>query len=672
MSHRYQKLLTPLVLPNGAILKNRMIQPKCAPDQIQGPEEWPTEQFIHFHREMARRGNSLVILCDAFRPQVRKMPHWHDFSHSFSFNLDDPAVHNYLCQLADDVHFYGSKVVVQLMPEFPRGVSVGGGNPPQMQTADGFIPMPPGQAAPVDQIKEVIAGIAEKARLYQSWGYDGAAINTQGLEHELDTRSDEYGGSVENRSRFTLEMCEAIKQACGSKFIVEIIMLGEAPKGTGMPGLKDGYYLEDTIAFAKLAQEKGVVDLMTIREKSMVDSHPTGFTFTPCQHHCIDYVKALKAAGITIPLAVAGGFQDPGEMEQLLEEDACDLVSIGRGQFTDPDYYTKVQEERGEDIRPCVRCNRCHGRRRAPWTSVCTVNPEFGVELKTRNMVQPVTKIKKVAVIGGGVAGMEAAIVAAQRGHQVTVFEKSDYLGGQLSFGDHFDFKWPFREFRLWMIRQLDKEGVEVRLNTEPTPEQITAEGFDAVLAATGSVAKLPNIAGMHNPDGSPALPTCHDVIGHEDQFGKNILMVGCSETGIETACYLAQHGHNVTCLTRQKVLAKDASPLHSITIAWIKVGEDGYGFMAPYWEKFENLTGITQANTVQVTDTTVTYLDAEGVSHTLEGDNVVVCGGVEANSAAALQYATAAREFYVIGDADWGTDIQTSIRSAFAAASQL
>ena len=139
MSHRYQKLLTPLVLPNGAVLKNRIIQPKCAPDQIQGPEEWPTEQFIHFHREAARRGNSLVILCDAFRPEVRKMPAWHDFSHSYSFNLEDPAVHNYLCQLADDVHFYGSKVLVNMHAAFPCGVSLGGRNAPRMQSAEGFM-----------------------------------------------------------------------------------------------------------------------------------------------------------------------------------------------------------------------------------------------------------------------------------------------------------------------------------------------------------------------------------------------------------------------------------------------------------------------------------------------------------------------------------------------------
>lgn len=670
MSHRYEKLLTPFCLPNGAVLKNRMIQPKCAPDEIQGPEEWPNEQFIHFHRESARKGNSLVVLCDAFRPEVRKMPPWHDFSHSYTFNLDDPGVHNYFCQLADDVHFYGSKVVVQCMPSFPRGVSVGGANPPRMQTSDGFIPLPPGEMATKEQIKESIDACVERLLMYKSWGFDGVSLSPVGLDHETDKRTDEYGGTTEKRCRFMLELCQAIKKACGKKFIIEMMMMGECPKG-GMGGLKDGYYLEDTITFAKLAE--GLVDLITVREKSMVDNHPTGYTSQKGGHHkCVDYIRAMKEAGVKIPLAASGGFQDPGEMERLLEDGACDLVSIGRGQFTDPDYYQKVVEGRGEDIRPCVRCNRCHGRRRAPWTSVCTVCPDFGMELKTKNMVQPVGRIKKVAVIGAGPAGMQAAITAAQRGHKVVLFEKTGYLGGQLYFGDVFSFKWPFKDYRLWLIRELGKNGVEIRMNCEPTAEQISAEGFDAVLAATGSKAKLPDIEGMRNADGTPALRTCHDVIGKENELGKNVIMVGCSETGIETACYLAQNGHNVTCLTRQNVLAKDASPLHSITIAWMREDENGYGYMAPYWEHFENLKGITKATTKKVTATTVTYVDEEGAEHTLQGDDVIVCGGVEPCLDSALKYAAAAPEFRMIGDVDGCGDIQTCVRSGFAAASQL
>lgn len=670
MKHRYETLLTPLRLPGGAVLKNRMIQPKCAPDQIQGPETWPTEQFIHFHREMARRGNALVIVCDAERPFVRQMPEWHDFSHSYSFDIANPATQNYFCTLADDVHFYGSKLLVQTRPDFGPGVGLGGGTPERMQSAEGFMTPPPEQMATKEQIAAAIDAAVQRIRRYQSWGFDGVALDPMGLDHETDLRTDEYGGSTENRCRFTVELCRAIKKACGSRFIIELIAMGQAPHG-GMGNLREGYALEDLITLARLCE--GCADLITVREQSMADCHPTGFTFSEGEHRCVDYIRQMKQAGVTIPLAAAGGFQDPDEMERLLAAGACELISIGRGQFTDPEFYDKIRAGRGETIRPCVKCNRCHGRRRAPWTSVCTVNPEFGMECRLGNMVRPSVRKKRVAIIGGGPAGMEAAITAAKRGHAVTLFEKSGYLGGQLFHADFFPFKWPFRRFRQWQIEELGRLGVELRLHTAPTPEQITAQGFDAVIAATGSRAAVPDIEGLRRPDGSAAYPTCRDVIGKEQTLGRRVVMIGCSETGVETACYLAGCGHDVTCLTRQSVLAKDASPLHSITISWVRVDPAlGYGCLAPYWEKFDNLHGITNAETICVEGGRVTYRDAGGALHTVEGDSVVVCGGVEPETEAALAYASAAPEFYLIGDASGTPDLQTGLRSAFAAASAL
>ncbi len=559
---------------------------------------------------------------------------------------------------------------MQLSPEFPQGTSLGGKNPDFMDMGNGRIPMPPSQPATKEQLRQSIEAFVARCKRYHSWGFDGVATGVVGLEHATDIRTDEYGGSTENRCRFTLELCRAVKEACGRDFIVEIMMMGECPKGGGMTQLKEGYFLEDTIAFARLAE--GLVDLITVRENGAPKSHPTGFTFAEHQHDCIGYTRAMKAAGVTIPLAAAGGFQDPGEMESLLQAGDCDLISIGRGQFTDPDYYTKVLEERGEDIRPCLRCNRCHGIRRGPWHSVCAVNPTFNMECKLDHMVHPAEKSKRVAIIGGGPAGMQAAITAAERGHQVTLFEKTNYLGGQLFHADAFSFKWPFKNYRLWLIREMQKKGVSVRMNCAPTADELKAEGFDALLAATGARAKIPNIPGMHHADGSPAIRTCHDIIGKHEQLGHHVIMVGCSETGIETACYLAQNGHEVTCLTRQDRLAKDASPLHSITIAFIKTDEDGYGSMVPYWEHFDNLKGITRAVTTCVTDKTVTYTDENGQEHTLQGDDVIVCGGVEPCTDEALAYAGVAPEFYLIGDAAGAGNIRAGIHSGFGAASTL
>lgn len=674
MSHRYQMLISPLVLPNGVVLKDRMVQPKCAPDQTQGPEDWPTEQTRFFYSDQARRGNALILMHCRNTPDVRKMPDNHDFAHSYTFDTNNPAVQNYICQTVEDVHAYGSKILGVLDISLPKGKSLGGGGPKFMQQSEGFFPLPPSEPATVEELKAAIADAAHSALRLKSWNFDGIAISLGGLDARTDSRTDAYGGSAENRGRFYLECCDTIKQVCGSRFIIHGMMMGTpAPEDRRPEDLEQGYTLDD-IAAVLIAAE-GKIDLMTIRESSMVESHPTGFTMKKHGHRSIGMCKYLKRAGVTIPLAVSGGFQDPDEMEALLEDGSCDLISIGRGLFTDPDYYTKVIEERGEEIRPCVKCNRCHGKKRAPWTSLCTVNPSFGSEIKDRYLCQPVGSPKKVAIIGGGPAGLQAAITAAERGHAVTLYEKGESLGGQLRHGTYFSFKWPLGELLDWLTAECIRKGVTIFLSHEPTPEEITAEGYDAVIAAAGSVARLPNIPGMHYEDGSPALKTCHDVIGHEKEFPKKIIMVGCSETGIETACYLAQNGHEITCLTRQEVLAKDASPLHSITIAWNRPNhpQTGEPYLAPYWERFEDvLTGVTEVTTTAVTPTSVTYLDKDGIEHTLTADQVIVCGGVEPNTSVALQYAACAPMFRMVGDVDGNTDMAHAFRSAFIAASQI
>lgn len=674
MSHRYQTLISPFVLPNGVVLKDRMVHPKCAPDQTQGPEDWPTEQTAFFYSDAARRGNALVMMHVRNSPDVRKLPDDHDFAHSYTFDTNNPGVQNYICQIVEDVHAYGSKIVGVVAPEFPRGKSLGGKGAKFMQQSEGFFPLPPSEPATSEEIKASIEEAVKECIRLKNWNFDGIAVGINGLDARMDIRTDEYGGSPINRARFTLEFCEAVKKACGSKFIVHAQVNGVPAKEDARPeDIEFGYTLDDLAEVLKAAE--GIIDLVSIREPTMTECHPTGYTMNKHEHRCVGMCRYLKAAGIQIPLAVSGGFQDPDEMETLLRSGVCDLISIGRGLFTDPDYYAKVIEERGEDIRPCVKCNRCHGKKRAPWTSLCTVNPSFGSECKDKYLCQSAGRSRKVAVIGGGPAGLQAAITAAERGHDVTLYEKSDSLGGQLRHGKYFSFKWPFGELLDWLIRQCEQKGVKIVRNCEPTPEEISEGGYYAVIAAAGSVPLLPNIEGMYRADGTPALKTCHEVIGHEDDLPENLIMVGCSETGIETACYLAQSGHKITCLTRQSVLAKDASPLHSITIAWDRPAHPmtGEPYLAPYWERFEDvLTGITEATTTRVTPTSVTYLDKAGTEHTLQADQVIVCGGVQPNLTGALKYSGCAPLFRMVGDVDGNVDMAHAFRSGFIAASQI
>ena len=309
-----------------------------------------------------------------------------------------------------------------------------------------------------------------------------------------------------------------------------------------------------------------------------------------------------------------------------------------------------------------------------PWISVCSVNPRFGMQAKLGRMVEPARTSRKVAVIGGGPTGMQAAMEAADRGHRVTLFEKSGSLGGQLFHSDYVSFKWPLKRFKNWLITQCEKrENIEIVLGHAPAEEEL--EAFDAVIAATGAVPNIPDVPGMRGSDGglSPGLYTCLDVYGHEDELGERVVIVGGSETGVETAMHLAEKGHTVHILTRQKELAPDAGKLHGITMAYAENDEEGREIMYAAWELYgDKLTWTLEATTQGVGPTGVVYTTADGRTHRLDVDSVVISGGMRPLTEEALRYSGHSEQFMAIGDCEKPTNLQVNLRKAFGAASQI
>jgi len=303
-----------------------------------------------------------------------------------------------------------------------------------------------------------------------------------------------------------------------------------------------------------------------------------------------------------------------------------------------------------------------------PWISFCSVNPKMGIEHKLHRMVPGPASAKKAAVIGGGPAGMEAAITAAERGHKVMLYEKSDHLGGQLIHAEYVSFKWPLRKYRNYMITQMYKLGVKVILNTQATPQLIEEEGFDSVLAATGAEPNLPDIPGINGEN----VWTCMNLFGNEKKLGKKVAVIGGSQMGVEIGMHLAETGHSVTVLTRQNRLASDASPLHSITMAYITVLDDGSELFEAAWERLDNFSYILNATTAGISEEKVTYRDPEGNLHDVETESVVICGGMNPRQDEALKFYGSAKSFALIGDCDSVGNIQRAVRSAYGAASQL
>lgn len=669
MSKKYRHILQPIKIGN-VLLKNRLLSSNALPHFLMGPENFPSNGVIQYQAGIARNGAAIVTTMDWSDQRQRNGPG--DSCHFPMFDLEDPATQNYMNQLADAIHFYHSKASVAIMPLPPRGYGVvkseQGPFWPNDLPDEPLPPPPPGGDAPMgpppgppceelsrEQMAEMIAKYVKVAKTYQSFGFDmitihmsyNSTILAQFLSPLKNTRTDEYGGSVANRARFPLEFCRAIRQACGPDFLIEAQISGEEAPG--------GITIADTVEFAKLAE--GIIDILQIRAADGDLNHPTGFNSnrTPVT---LRVAQAIKESGARIVTAPIGGFQDPDAAEEYIASGKTDMIAAARAFFCDPNYYEKLLEGRGEDVVPCIRCNRCHGQGMdGPWLSVCSVNPTLGLEHKLRDMVADTPRRrKKVAVIGGGPAGMNAAVTAAQRGHQVTLFEKSAQLGGQLIHADYPAFKWPIRDFKDYLIRQLEKTGVTLRLNTAVTPEEIEAAGFDAAIVALGAEPKLPPIPGItESPVWTPL-----QVYGHEEELGQRVVVIGGSETGTETGLYLAQCGHQVTLLTRQGRLAPDSDRVHY------------YDSFRQAWEEEPNFSFLPHAVTTRVELGRVFYTDSTGAEHSIPCDSIVACGGMRPLSQEAMAFAGCVDEVIFAGDCETVGNIQTAVRSSYTAAVNL
>ena len=528
---KYEHILTPLPV-REKVLKTRLLSPKCTSG---GDTSYAGSR--KFYCNLARKGAATVTMGVGTWPDCEGkrsgMSHQH---------MDDPAVQDDYKRLLDAVHRYDTLCSATLMTIEPQYCAISdtpnwNSIPMVGDYSRNFSNKP---AITYDRLRGMIDDFAYQCGELKKIGFDMATIYMSNrasilacsLSPVLNQRTDEYGGStMAERSRLAREVFAAIRATCGNDFLIECQVSGEeeAP----------GYTVEEWLEFCELAS--GDVDIFQVRswEGSLI--HINGYCYDQGQQPTLKYAKAFKERGINALVAPISGFGDLDAIEELMATGQTDLVSMGRAFLADEDFGIKLQEGRGEDVIPCLMCMGCGMH--------CRVNPEAEMKLEPGEKRPKAETVKNVAVVGGGPAGIRAALQAAERGHKVTLFEKTGELGGQLKHAKYPQFKWPLNNYLKWMQAQIAKSDVEVHLNTEVNPDML--RGYDAILLAMGSVpAKIPV------PMDEDVHPwTVDDVYGREQELGQRVLIVGGASSGQETALYLAEAGHAVMLLSRGEII---------------------------------------------------------------------------------------------------------------------
>ncbi len=650
MAKKYSHLLSPIKV-GDLVLRNRMVCSPCTPHFIQGPESYPAQAMIELMAARARAGAAVVTFNCAF-PKIRIG----EFAHAPKFEYVEPRALNYFSHLTEAVHFEGGAISFILDPTDEPGWDVSEGIMPMVPDGTGITPAP-GKEMSKEMILEHIEEMAQQALILKQCGFDMVTIHSsyrfflpsRFLSPLTNFRTDEFGGSMENRLRFLKMTCQRIKELCGPGFPVEITISGEEPEG--------GFTAQDVIEWSKMLD--GCAEILQIRAGEIDPTHPTSF--------CLEKAPNLKTAEIikkgnpNMLITTSGGLYDFDLCESAIAEGKTDMVASARAWISNSNYGNLAYEGRPEDRVPCLRCNKCHvPSPGCTYNNVCSVNPEWGsITPRLAAAVKAPEGVKKIAVIGGGPAGMEAAQIAANRGHQVTLFEKQDHLGGLLQHAEYADFKWTLRDFNHYMIRKTtEAENIEVKLNTEATPEMLEGQGYDHVIVAIGAKEAAPPIPGIEEVNFLFASDLF--VENRIDELAEDVVVIGGGEIGTETALWIAQSGRSAFVIEMQEKLCADAAPVHYRSMV-----ED-------YWLAQDHFSFAVNATCTKVSKDGVYYTDEDGNECFAEAGSIVLATGAKAQTDKALEYYGKGTYTSVIGDCVKAASVQQAIRTGYAAGRKL
>ena len=554
---QFPHLFSPLTV-GGLTLRNRIVNTAHGTGFTRNHVF--TDQHVHYYAERARGGAAMIITESASVHPTSNIG-----MQDTLWGYDRAIVPSYR-KVADAVHEHGTKVIVQLshqgrqggtvegMPRWaPSGIasreSIYGNNetPHEMDT---------------EEIAELVRAFAECAALAEEGGFDGVELHGahgnlihQFLSPLTNQRMDEYGGGLENRLRFATEVTKAVRARVGREFVVGMRISGDE----FMPG---GLDLEQMKEIARRLSAETRLDYLNVSNSTYSDlgsmaNHMPSMYYQPAPFAHV--WEGIKGA-VKVPVLGMGRITTPDLAEQLLTEGKTDLIGMVRELIADPRLPEKARSGAVDEIRPCIGCMQsCIGRRMKGQHITCIHNPVTGREGKW-GRITPATKAKSVLVVGGGPGGLEAAKVAARRGHRVTLVERGSLLGGQALTASRGPMRDQFADIASFAEAEALRAGVDIRLNTEATVESVLTTGADAVVVATGAEAYV----GMEDTASGPRLMTAKDVLDGDVPANCSVVVVDTRglHPGSDVSEILLDHGNRVEMATTAPYAGSNLQPL--------------------------------------------------------------------------------------------------------------
>jgi 2,4-dienoyl-CoA reductase-like NADH-dependent reductase (Old Yellow Enzyme family)/thioredoxin reductase len=509
-------------------------------------------------------------------------------------------------------------------------------------------------------MKKACEDFATAAAFVKAAGFDGVLTHSghgwlfsQFLSPLTNTRDDKYGGSLENRTRFPIEIFQKIRERVGSDFIIEARINGR----DGVPG---GIEPEEVGQFCHMLE--GVIDSVHISAGLYSNPVVTNqFSSMFVEHGCNAGLSAIVKKYTSLPVGVIGGINSPELAERIIADGKADFVILARQMIADPEFPIKARNKCGEEIRRCIRCFTCFtgspeagyvppddGKPFMAKVGSCSINPKANLPAAIRDMPKP-KESRRVLVVGGGVAGMQAAITADERGHQVTLVEKNDKLGGVLNFTDIDVNKGDLRNFKNLLVNVIQKSNVTVNLNTEVDPEYINKVKPEAIILALGATPLAPSILGIGG--------AVHALKVYEqaNSIGKSVIIVGGGLVGCETGLHLAKTGHNVTIIEMLKRLSNESFGMYREALM---LEMDKY-----------KVTGKTRYRCSEITNNGVWAINDNSVREFFTADTVVYALGMKPNSTEKLRAVAGNIQVFEAGDCVKPGKVGEAVSEGFTAA---